>query len=196
MSRYAGLLYIHRSTATRTTLDVIAGAVKDVLAEHGVAPFVFIDYLQKICTPDHLGEEEKVTRITEGLKDLSIEFGCPVLAISASDRAGLEPGTRMRARNMRGSTALAYEADVVLIMSNKADVVARHHLMYAADGGEHFKELVGADDREEPLRLRRRRGGVPQAPRVAGASTPRARSSPRSWSTSGSTPSRRSSSHG
>ena len=140
VSRYAGLLYIYRSTATHTTLDVIAGAVKDVLVEHGVAPLVVIDYLQKVCTPDHLGEEEKVTRITEGLKDLSIEFECPVLAISASDRAGLEPGTRMRARNMRGSTALAYEADVVLIMSNKADVVARHHLMYGANNGEHFKE--------------------------------------------------------
>lgn len=140
VSRYAGWLYIYRSTATQTTLDVIAGAVKDVLVQHGVAPLVVIDYLQKVCTPDHLGEEEKVTRITEGLKDLSIEFECPVLAISASDRAGLEPGTRMRARNMRGSTALAYEADVVLIMSNKADVVARHHLMYGANNGEHFKE--------------------------------------------------------
>ncbi|WP_165354234.1 DnaB-like helicase C-terminal domain-containing protein [Nocardioides glacieisoli] len=140
VSRYAGWLYIYRSTATATTLDVIAGAVKDVLVEHGVAPLVVIDYLQKVCTPDHLGEEEKVTRITEGLKDLSIEFECPVLAISASDRAGLEPGTRMRARNMRGSTALAYEADVVMIMSNKADVVARHHLMYGANNGEHFKD--------------------------------------------------------
>lgn len=140
VSRYAGLLYIYRSTATATTLDVIAGAVKDVLVEHGVAPLVVIDYLQKVCMPDHLGEEEKVTRITEGLKDLSIEFECPVLAISASDRAGLEPGTRMRARNMRGSTALAYEADVVMIMSNKADVVARHHLMYGANNGEHFKD--------------------------------------------------------
>lgn len=140
VSRYAGLLYIYRSTATATTLAVIAGAVKDVLIEHGVAPLVVIDYLQKVCTPDHLLEEEKVTRITEGLKDLSIEFECPVLAISASDRAGLEPGTRMRARNMRGSTALAYEADVVMIMSNKADVVARHHLMYGANNGEHFKD--------------------------------------------------------
>ena len=140
VSRYAANLYIHRSTATQTNLDVIAASVKDVLAERGVPPVVVIDYLQKICTPDHLGEEEKVTRVTEGLKDLSIEFDCPVIAISASDRAGLEPGTRMRARNMRGSTALAYEADVVLILSNKADVVARHHLMYGANNGEHFKD--------------------------------------------------------
>ena len=70
---------------------------------------------------------------------IAIEFDCPVLAISASDRAGLEPGHRMRARNMKGSTALAYEADVVLVIANKADIVARHHLMYSGDNGEHFK---------------------------------------------------------
>ena len=140
VSAYATRLYIHRSTTTQTTLDVIAATVKDVLVEHGVPPLVVVDYLQKVCTPDHLSEEERVTRVTEGLKDLSIEFECPVIAISASDRAGLEPGTRMRARNMRGSTSLAYEADVVLIMSNKTDVVARHHLMYGVNNGEHFKD--------------------------------------------------------
>ncbi|UUZ60686.1 DnaB helicase C-terminal domain-containing protein [Nocardioides sp. B-3] len=140
VSQYAARLYIHRSTSTATTLDVIASAVKEVLVEQGAAPLVVVDYLQKISTADHLLEDEKVTRITEGLKDLSIEFECPVVAISASDRAGLEPGTRMRARNMRGSTALAYEADVVLIPVNKVDVVARHHLMYGANNGEHFKD--------------------------------------------------------
>ena len=140
VSTYASRLYIHRSTTTHTTLDVIAATVKDVMIEQGVPPLVVVDYLQKVCTPDHLSEEEGVTRVTEGLKDLSIEFECPVLAISASDRAGLEPGTRMRARNMRGSTSLAYEADVVLIMSNKTDVVARHHLMYGVNNGEHFKD--------------------------------------------------------
>ncbi len=140
VSAYASRLYIHRSTSTQTTLDVIAATVKDVLVEQRVPPLVVVDYLQKVCVPGQSGEEERVTRVTEGLKDLSIEFECPVVAISASDRAGLEPGTRMRARNMRGSTALAYEADVVLILSNKTDVVARHHLMYGANNGEHFKD--------------------------------------------------------
>lgn len=139
VSDYAARLHIHRSTTTQTSLDVIAAAVKDVTALHGVPPLVVVDYLQKVRAPDHLTEEEQVTHVTERLKDLSIEFECPVVAISASDRAGLEPGTRMRARNMRGSTSLAYEADVVLILSNKADVVARHHLVYGANNGEHFK---------------------------------------------------------
>ncbi len=45
----------------------------------------------------------------------------------------------MRARNMKGSTALAYEADVVLILANKADIVARHHLMFSGDNGAQFQ---------------------------------------------------------
>ena len=164
--------------------------MKDVLVEQGTPPLVVVDYLQKVCAPDHLGEEERVTRVTEGLKDLSIEFECPVIAISASDRAGLEPGTRMRARNMRGSTALAYEADVVLIMSNKTDVVARHHLMYGANNGEHFKDWsVVTIEKNRSGRIRRR-GGVPQAPRVRTVRHRRPGSSPRSWSTNASSPSR------
>ncbi|WP_426242465.1 DnaB-like helicase C-terminal domain-containing protein [Nocardioides sp. LHG3406-4] len=139
VSDYAPRLHIHRSTTTQTSLDVIAAAIKDVLAEHGVPPLVVVDYLQKVRVSEHLDQDEQVTQVTERLKDLSIEFECPVLAVSASDRAGLEPGTRMRARNLRGSTALAYEADVVLILANKADVVARHHLVYGANNGEHFK---------------------------------------------------------
>lgn len=139
VSSYASRLHIHRSTTTHTSMDVITAAVKDVLAEYDTPPLVVVDYLQKVSTPDHLTEEEQVTYTTERLKDLAIEFECPVLAISASDRAGLEPGTRMRARNLRGSTALAYEADVVLILSNKANVVARHHLMFAANDGDDFR---------------------------------------------------------
>jgi replicative DNA helicase len=136
---YASRLLIHRSTTTHTNLDVIAAAVKDVIVEHGAQPLVIVDYLQKVRPRDAMEEEAAITQVTERLKDLAIEFDCPVLAISASDRAGLEPGTRMRARNMKGSTSLAYEADVVLVLANKADIVARHHLMYSAGNGEHFK---------------------------------------------------------
>lgn len=140
VSEYADRLHIHRSTTTSTNLDVIAQTVKDVMARHGEPPLVVVDYLQKVRPREQMDEEAAVTHVTERLKDVAIEFDCPVLSISASDRAGLEPGQRMRARNMKGSTALAYEADVVLILANKADIVARHHLLYAANNGEHFRE--------------------------------------------------------
>ncbi len=139
---YASRMLVHRATTTHTHLDVIATTVKEVHAAFGVPPLVVVDYLQKVrpqVMTETMDDESAVTHVTERLKDLAIEFDCPVVAISASDRAGLEPGQRMRARNMKGSTALAYEADVVLILANKADIVARHHLMFAGDNGEHYK---------------------------------------------------------
>ncbi|GAA1478058.1 hypothetical protein GCM10009623_25040 [Nocardioides aestuarii] len=139
VASYAQKMLIHRSTTTQTNLGVIATAVKDVITEFGEPPLIVIDYLQKVRPLEAMNEEESVTAVTEGLKDIAIEYECPVLALSASDRAGLEPGQRMRARNMKGSTALAYEADVVIVLANKADIVARHHLMYAGDNGEHFR---------------------------------------------------------
>jgi replicative DNA helicase len=85
-------------------------------------------------------EEDRITAVVEGLKDLSLERDVPVLAVVAADRAGIEMGKRMRVHNMRGSSSLAYEADVVLIMNEKYDVVARHHLVYNTSNAERFRE--------------------------------------------------------
>jgi replicative DNA helicase len=75
----------------------------------------------------------------EDLKDLAIMHQVPVLAISASDKGGLLSGKRMRAHHLRGSTALAYECDVLLILNSKYDIVSRQHLVYAANA-ETFRQ--------------------------------------------------------
>ncbi len=72
---------------------MITAAVKDVLVELGVPPLVVVDYLQKLRPREAMDDEAAITHVTERLKDIAIEFDCPVLAISASDRAGLEPGS-------------------------------------------------------------------------------------------------------
>jgi replicative DNA helicase len=137
---YAERFVAYRSTAIHTTIDVIASAIKEVAVRTGQVPLVVVDYLQKVCEPEGNDENEKITRITERLKDLSIEFGCPVLAVAAADREGLEPGSRMRARHMRGSTALAYEPDLVLVLNTKSDIVARHHLVYDGEAASRFRD--------------------------------------------------------
>jgi replicative DNA helicase len=43
---------------------------------------------------------------------------------------------------LRGSSALAYEPDIVLLMNEKYDVVARHHLMYNLPNAQRFREWV------------------------------------------------------
>jgi replicative DNA helicase len=91
---------------------------------------VVVDSLQKGSGyPDPLGEEEQVRRSVEGLKDLAMSQSLVVLAVVAADAEGVK-AQRMRIHHLRGDTALAYEADVVLIMNDKHRAVARHHVVH------------------------------------------------------------------
>ena len=134
-------MILHRSTGSSTTLDVIREAVEEVKHETGRLPLVVVDYLQKVKVPNApAAEDDRVTVVVEGLKDLALDTDIPVLAIVAADKEGLTTGKRLRVNNLRGSSALAYEADTVLILNNKFDVVARHHLVYDIGNAERFKQ--------------------------------------------------------
>ncbi|GAA2146244.1 hypothetical protein GCM10009844_22020 [Nocardioides koreensis] len=139
--KYADLLYVHRSTGSATDLAAIRKAVDTTHHLTGLSPMVVVDYLQKVLVPDGPAEEmERTTTVVEGLKDLAIDAAVPVLAIVAADKSALETGKRMRVNHLRGSSALAYEADVVLILNGKYDIVARHHLTYDLGNAERFRE--------------------------------------------------------
>ena len=138
VQEYADRLQLHRSTGTSTSLEVIAAAIDQVREHTGEAPLVIVDYLQKVHSPI-ADQEERITAVTEGLKDLALDRDVPILAVVAADKEGLTAGKRMRVNNMRGSSALAYEADTVLLLNNKYDVVARHHLVYSTGNVEKFR---------------------------------------------------------
>ncbi|HET6560609.1 MAG TPA: DnaB-like helicase C-terminal domain-containing protein [Marmoricola sp.] len=139
VKEYSDRLTIHRSSGTTTTLDEIKKTIVAVTEKHGRAPFVCIDYLQKIPMPGTNGEEERITAVVEQVKDMTLDFDVPVLCVVASDKDGISSGKRMRVNHMRGSSALAYEADTVLMLNNKYDVVARHHLVYDTGNVERFR---------------------------------------------------------
>ena len=141
VQEYADRLILHRSTGTSTSIEVITAAIEEVREATGQAPLVVVDYLQKVHAT-HPDEYERITAVTEGLKDLALDHDVPILAVVASDKDGLESGKRMRVHNMRGSSALAYEADTVLLLNNKYDVVARHHLVYSMGNVEKFRNWV------------------------------------------------------
>jgi replicative DNA helicase len=140
VASYSEYLYLHRSTGSRTDLATIQQVAEDVRSLTGANPFVVIDYLQKVKVHGGVSEEEGTTQIVEGLKDLAIDLGAPVLAIAAADKDALGAGQRMRANNLRGSSALAYEADIMMVLNNKFDIVARHHLTYDLSNAERFRD--------------------------------------------------------
>jgi replicative DNA helicase len=140
---YSDRLVIHRSTTAMTDMGAITDCVKEVFADTGQPPLVVVDYLQKVKPTDmSASDEQQITLITQQLKDLAIDFDTPVLAVSSADRDGLKPGQRMRARHLKGSTALAYEPDVVMIINTKSDIVSRDHLVYDINGLDRFREYA------------------------------------------------------
>jgi replicative DNA helicase len=138
VQEYAERLVLHRSTGTGTSIEVITAAIEQVHERTKQAPLVVVDYLQKVHHR-RSDENERITAVTEGLKDLALDHDVPILAVVASDKEGLTSGKRMRVNNMRGSSALAYEADTVLLLNDKYDVVARHHLVYSMGNVEKFR---------------------------------------------------------
>jgi replicative DNA helicase len=141
VEEYAERLILHRSTGSSTSLEVIKDAIDKVRKDTEQLPLVIVDYLQKVKVPHGPADEsERITVVVEGLKDLALDLDVPILAVVASDKEGLNVGKRMRVNNLRGSSALAYEADTVLLMNNKYDVVARHHLVYNIGNAERFRQ--------------------------------------------------------
>jgi len=139
LTGYGDRLHLHESSGATTTLEEIARTVREVTATAGAAPLVLVDYLQKIPVPGAT-EDERTTAAVEGLKDLALEVGAPIVAISAADKGALASGHRMRTHDLRGTSSLAYEADVVLIVSDKVDVVSRDHLVYDLGNLQRFRD--------------------------------------------------------
>ncbi|MDP9183985.1 MAG: DnaB helicase C-terminal domain-containing protein [Actinomycetota bacterium] len=137
--------FVHESSGRTTTVASIRAEL-DGLPE-GPAPVVIVDYLQKVAGHDEGAE------VVEALKDLALEKGVVVLAVVAADKVGLAPGHRLRVHELRGSSSLAYEPDVVLILNEKYDAVARHHLVYGVGAAERFREWV-------ILSIEKNRGGT------------------------------------
>ena len=143
IASYSEYLFVHRSTGTRTDLAAITAAVEAVRDHVGMVPLVVVDYLQKVRSSHPSGDDDaRTTEVVEGLKDLAIDIGAPILAIAAADKSALVSGKRMRASHLRGSSSLAYEADVVMVLNNKFDIVARHHLTYDLNNAERFRDYA------------------------------------------------------
>jgi replicative DNA helicase len=148
---YSRRLHLHRSSGAVTDVEAMRLAVEAISDQTGQTPFVVVDYLQKVHAaapsmdrrqPPRLSEDDRITEVVEGLKDMALELTVPILAIVAVDKSGLAAASRTRVQDLRGSSALAHEADIVLILNNKFDVVARHHLMYNTANAAQFHSWV------------------------------------------------------
>jgi replicative DNA helicase len=139
---YGPRLLLHQSSGTATGVAEIRGSVEAAIERSGRRPLLIIDYLQKVHVQGRRTDQEQAGEVIAGLKDIALEFDAPVLAVAAADLASLAVGRRLRVQHLRGAAALAYEPDVILIMNEKVDVVARHHLVYDTRATDRYRDYV------------------------------------------------------
>jgi replicative DNA helicase len=138
---YADNLVLVRASGSHTTLDELRGLTAPHVAPDR-ATVLFVDYLQKIpMHPEPDTEAEKVTRTVEGTKDLALDLSVPVVLLSAVDSEGMR-ANRLRMYHLRGSSAIAFESDVILMLNDKHKAVSKVHLSYDPIGAQGFKDWV------------------------------------------------------
>lgn len=139
LEAYGPRLHLVQGSGMRTGVVELA----HIVSEHRSGPTaLFVDYLQKVpMTGNTAGTEERTTHLTERLKELAMVVEVPVIALAASDRDGLT-SRRLRLHHLRGSTALAHESDIAILMNEKAVAISKSHLAYDPVRAEQFKRWV------------------------------------------------------
>ncbi|HEX2627307.1 MAG TPA: DnaB-like helicase C-terminal domain-containing protein, partial [Candidatus Limnocylindrales bacterium] len=131
IARYGTNLYLLRGSATASTIENVRELIRQHRAQSGEQRMLLIvDYLQKVPQiPEPPTESEKVTYVVQGLKDIALAEKVPTIAIVAADKEGLK-AARLRNHHLRGSSAINYEADIILILNEKYQIVAKVNIEF------------------------------------------------------------------
>jgi replicative DNA helicase len=144
IARYGNSMYLMRGTATDSTVDNLRALVESRADGEERRLVLFVDYLQKVpVIPEPADETEKVTRVVNGLKDIALATEIPVVAIVAADREGLK-AKRLRNHHLRGSSAINYEADIILILNDKYNIVAKVNIEFNPYQAQRYRDWVVA----------------------------------------------------
>ena len=116
---YFDRLFLIKGHPLKTTLDVIDTYLEWFKQQYGLKTVLFIDYLQKVpysLERTTIAKEDKVAYTTEGLKDLALAHGIPIVAVSAMDAEGLKK-FRGEVFDLAGGETTKYEPDAVLMLN-------------------------------------------------------------------------------
>ncbi|KXK18176.1 MAG: replicative DNA helicase, partial [Chloroflexi bacterium OLB15] len=143
LAKYSDRMILVKASPAVTTLRAIKEMTARLCDATGGNVVVFVDYLQKIAVyPERPRDEnDKVTIIVEGLKDIAMSLDVPVWSIVAADREGLK-SKRVHLFHLRGSSALDYESDIAIIMNNKYQIMSKDHVSFNPYTTKQFRDWV------------------------------------------------------
>ena len=143
IARYGQNLYLMRGSQTASSVDNIRALIQEhrrLTSDRRL--FVIVDYLQKVpMHPEPTTESEKVTFVVNGLKDIALSEQVPMITIVAADKEGLK-AQRLRNHHLRGSSAINYEADVILILNEKYHIVAKVNIEFNPFQAQRFRDWI------------------------------------------------------
>ena len=116
--RYWERLYLSKGHPVKTTLNVLDTYLTRLRSQF-TSVVLFVDYLQKIpvFSPGiELAPERQIRTVTEGLKNLALAHGVPIVAVAAADAEGLR-GERVRFEDLWGGSSVNYEPDVAVMLN-------------------------------------------------------------------------------
>jgi replicative DNA helicase len=143
IARYGQNLFLMRGSATASTIDNL----RRLVAQHRELSgdrrlLVIVDYLQKVPQiPEPDTETEKVTFVVNGLKDIALSEEVPLIAVVAADKEGLK-AARLRNFHLRGSSAINYEADIIVILNEKYQIVAKVNIEFNPYQAQRFRDWI------------------------------------------------------
>ena len=143
IARYGQNLFLMRGSQTASTVENI----RKLVQQHRVLSgdrrlLVVVDYMQKVpMYPEPTTESEKVTFVVNGLKDIALSERVAMISIVAADKEGLK-AQRLRNHHLRGSSAINYEADIILIINEKYHIVAKVNIEFNPYQAQRFRDWV------------------------------------------------------
>jgi replicative DNA helicase len=137
LQQYGPRLHLVQGSGVRTGIPELTAIVS---ARRTGSTALFVDYLQKV--PVEAGVvAEPTAHLAEQLKELAMTAEVPVVALAAVEKSGLD-ARRLRLQHLRGSTALAHEADIAILLNEKGVAVSKSHLAFDPVRAEQFKRWV------------------------------------------------------
>jgi replicative DNA helicase len=149
VDEYADRLHLVRAAPSKTGVRELTETIDQVRRGPTV---LCVDYLQKVRASRAMNHADHVSEVTGDLRELSLETDTAVIAIAALNGAGLSR-KRVHLSHLDTAAAVAYDADIVLLLEDKSRIVAANQLANTTDQFERFAKRV-------ILTIEKNRGGL------------------------------------
>jgi len=121
IARYWQRLHLVRGSSRSTTVEVMETYIEKAREDGYQDVVLFVDYMQKVPYRPPIGAPDpdatqRIGHVVGGLKDVALGTGVPIVAVAASDEAGLRSG-KVRLADLLGPSLVQYECDVGIIQN-------------------------------------------------------------------------------